>query len=243
MQNKTATLLIFIGSVIIGILICFNFGIIENKDFFSMDTIEYRDAVDIRNRLYRDIEALKIQNREVNSKINSYNYYKYDHEKVILDMENQLNDYNLLAGVNEGEGEGVVIKIEDGNYNLYTDPSYEIDRKTLHDIDLAMVLNELRSIGAEAISVNDYRVSNNTGVECDWAFVIFNQRESTRQAQPFYFYVIGNSEELKVALEKEGSYLNKLKIRGLKISIKKDDNIKIIKRDIPLDIKYMERIN
>ena len=75
-----------------------------------------------------------------------------DNQKVIKHMKEQLEEYNLLSGVVEAKGPGVVLTISDGSYDIYSDSQEEVNRKTLHSADAALILNELRTAGAEAVS-------------------------------------------------------------------------------------------
>ena len=103
------------------------------------------------------------------------------------------------------------------------------------------MLNELRSIGAEAIAINGYRILNDTGVQCAWAFIEFNDNNQTREAQPFYFYALGDPDELEAALLADGSYLNRLIIRGLEIEVEKRDDLYFSPTNRVLDFQYMQR--
>ena len=104
-----------------------------------------------------------------------------------------------------------------------------------------MVLNGLRGAGAEAIAINGYRVLNDTGVRCEWAFIGFNDNNQTIEGQPFYFYALGEPEELEAALFSDGSFLNRLIIRGLEIEVEKSDNLYFPPTNRILDFQYMQR--
>nr|WP_243177465.1 DUF881 domain-containing protein [Clostridium hominis] len=156
-------------------------------------------------------------------------------------MKLQLSDYGEIAGTTALEGSGIVIKIKDGYYDISESTSYEIERKTLHATDAALLLNELRSIGAEAISINGYRILNDTGVRCDWAFITFNDNNQSYEGQPFYFSALGEPDELEAALLADGSYLNRLIIRGLEIEVEKRDDLYFSPTNRVLDFQYMQR--
>ncbi|MEG1871093.1 MAG: DUF881 domain-containing protein, partial [Peptostreptococcaceae bacterium] len=221
MRKRIDKILIFIASIITGALISISFAENKTNTFFSMKSIEYKDAVEQRNLLYKEISDLKESNSEIIYKLRNYNQGDSKHDKVIDDMKVQLNDYSGIAGTMALEGSGIVIKVKDGYYDINESTSYEIERKTLHAEDAAMVLNGLRGAGAEAIAINGYRVLNDTGVRCEWAFIGFNDNNQTIEGQPFYFYALGKPEELEAALFSDGSFLNRLIIRGLEIEVEK----------------------
>lgn len=241
MRKHIDKILIFIASIITGALISISFAENKTNTFFSMKSIEYKDAVEQRNLLYKEISDLKENNSEIMYKLRNYNQGDSKHDKVMDDMKVQLNDYSEIAGTTALEGSGISIKIKDGYYDVNESTSYEMERRTLHAEDAAMVLNELRNSGAEAIDINGYRVLNDTGVQCAWAFIEFNDNNQTREAQPFYFYALGDPDELEAAIFSEGSHINKLIIRGLEIEVEKVDNLYFPPTNRILDFQYMQR--
>ena len=241
MKKHLDKILIFIASILTGIFI--SISVTENKSdkLFSMKFVEYKDAIEQRNLLYKEIDDLKENNNDIMYKLRDYNQGEEKHQKVIDDMIMQLSDYSEIVGTTELRGSGVSIKIKDGDYDINENTSYEIERRTLHSIDAALLLNELRSIGTEAIAINGYRILNDTGVQCAWAFIEFNDNNQTREAQPFYFYALGEPDELEAALFTEGSYLNKLIIRGLDIEVEKRYDLYFYPTNRVLDFQYMQR--
>lgn len=241
MKKHIDKILIFIASIITGALISISFSENKTDTFFSMKSIEYKDAIEQRNLLYKEISDLKESNNDIRYKLRNYNQGEEKHQKVVDDMKSQLSDYSAIAGTTALEGSGIVIKVEDGDYDINESTSYEIERKTLHATDAALLINELRSIGSEAISINGYRILNDTGVICDWAFITFNDNNQSYEGQPFYFSALGEPDELEAALLADGSYLNRLIIRGLKIEVEKRDDLYFSPTNRVLDFQYMQR--
>ena len=58
---------------------------------------------------------------------------------------------------------------------------------------------------------------------------------------PFYFYAIGDPEQLETAIKAEGSYINELMIRKLKIEVNTMENIIISPTNKIYDSVYMKR--
>ena len=136
---------------------------------------------------------------------------------------------------------GVVLTISDGSYDIYSDSQEEVNRKTLHSADAALILNELRTAGAEGIAINNYRILNTTGLVCAWAFIRFEENGNDMEGSPFKFYAIGDPEQLEASLLTEGSYINKLIIRKLNITIEKFDEITLPEAKKSIEPQFMER--
>ena len=239
MKNYKYKFFIFIASLIIGFLGSINFNINSMSSLFKMNAQEYKNASEERNMLYESISDLKEENYNLKDQYNSYINDENDSTDIVESMSSQLNDYYTIGGLTEVEGPGIVVKIEDGDYDIHTDSQEEVNRRTLHDIDVAMVINELRYIGAEAIALNSYRILSNTGVTCNWAFIGFE--DESMEMAPFYFYAIGDPEQLETAIKAEGSYINELMIRKLKIEVNTMENIIISPTNKIYDSVYMKR--
>lgn len=223
MKNKSARIALFISTLILGVLIGVNFKF-DGTFSKQLTAKEYQKAVEERAHLYKQIDLLQKDNIEVQEKIDSYKNSDKKNEKVLKDMRNQLLDYGMITGLNEVRGPGLVITINDAIINFDEDTQYDVMSKILHDSDMALIINELRSSGAEAISINNHRVTPSTAVVCNSAFLGFD--DGSREAAPFNIYVIGNADLIEESLNAQGSHLRILnQIRGLQVTIEKRDEI------------------
>ena len=239
MKNYKYGIFIFIASTLVGFLFITNLGGTVKKGVFNMKATEFKDATEERNKLLDEITYLKENNDELYKKINSYIADEGGSVRVVEDMKRQLEDYKPLNGNVQVSGPGIVLTIDDANYNVSENTAHEVQRSIFHDSDVALVLNELRSAGAEAIAMNSYRISNSTGVVCSWAFVTFN--DEVMELAPFKFYVIGDPNYLEEALFAEGSHINQLLIRNLKVDVKKVDELILPTTSKIINPKFMER--
>jgi len=222
-KNISSKILAFIASLVIGFLIVINMKLGTLPVSKQLSAKEYKDAIDERNKLFKELETLRNEKYATKEKINSYTHDDGKDEKIVEDMLAQLNDYGMVTGLSPVKGPGVVIKIEDGDYNIREEKEWEYLSKILHNTDAAMILNEIRLAGAEAIALNNHRIIGGTAIKCGWAFL--ELEDTSQEAAPFYFYVIGDPEQLELKLTKEGSFINKLILRELKVEIEVKDEI------------------
>lgn len=232
---------ILLASIFTGFLITNSIDLSEvTKSMSSLNAIDYKKAVEERNQLYKEIDNLRSENIDYRYQISKYDDNDPEKsKKLIEDMKRQLVDYGALSGVSTIKGPGLIIKLQDGDINKILDTEYEIFRKMLHEDDMALILNELRGAGAQAISMNDHRIIPNTSVSCYWAFIGFE--DESRIFAPFYISVIGNAEEIKAKLQLEDSIIQKLLLRKIKIEIEEKDEIIIPATKQNTEVKYMER--
>ncbi|WP_288221311.1 DUF881 domain-containing protein [uncultured Clostridium sp.] len=241
MKNVKARVFILGASIITGFLIVnsINLNGVSSK-ITSLNAMDYKKAIEERNQLYKDIENIRSQNIDYRYQISKYdNDDPEKNKKLIEDMKNQLGDYSTLSGTTSIKGPGLVIKLEDADIDKKFDTEFEIARKMLHEDDMALLLNDIRSAGAEAISINDHRILPNTAVKCYWAFIGFD--DESRIFAPFYISIIGNPEEMKAILLSEDSVIQGLLLRKIKIEIEEKDEIIIPITKQNTEAKYMKR--
>ncbi|MBS6006675.1 MAG: DUF881 domain-containing protein [Clostridium baratii] len=224
MKKTSGGLILFFASIFVGLLIAFNINF--SKIFESplrFNAKEYQNAIAERNDLYKEITNLKSRNKDIQDTINKYKYDDKKQDNILDSMKNQFKDYGMITGNTEVQGPGILLKINDGNIDLSKDTEFETKSKIFHDNDMALVINDLRKAGAEAIAINNHRVMPNSGVICNWAFLGFE--DETTEYAPFYIYAIGDPDTLEAALYEDGSHVRELMIRELSVKVEKKDNI------------------
>ena len=153
MKNNEATIFVFIASIIIGLLIAMNIGFEGENNF--LDVKQYNEAYNERNKLYSELNNLKEQYYNINSKLQKYDHGDEKKYEVLDEIQKEVNYNNLILGKSDVEGQGVKITLEDGTSNFDEYPSIG---QLIHDFDIVQVINDLRSAGAEAISINGQRI-------------------------------------------------------------------------------------
>ena len=133
-----------------------------------------------------------------------------------------------MLGMTDVKGQGVVISLAD-NTNENTPNSFSsIDSSNylVHDGNLISIVNELKAAGAEAISINDKRVSNTTAITCAGNVIQVN---GEKIGSPFIIKAIGSKDLLYGEVQKNSGTLYKLRKYGVITEIKKSDSIEISK--------------
>lgn len=237
MKNQKAKIITFLSTVVLGFLIAGNFSFQGFKDSLRLNTKEYQEAVETKNKLLKEIGSLKSDNSEAQEKIDKYNNSGADSDKIVSDMRQEVEKLGMLTGLNEVSGEGIVIIINDGMFDNEMDTRTDLLKKTLHDSDMFLILNELKSVGAEAISINEHRITPLSALTCKYAFLEFEDGDTV--SAPFNIYAIGDSEAMKSLLLEDGSFLRRLEIRGLSVDLEIKDNI-IMKAANVSEMKYVK---
>lgn len=178
---------------------------------------ELRDAVlkakEKYDNLYAELEYMEKQ-LEVERTNSTQNNTELEQ------LENEIKEGNKILGLSEVTGNGIVITVDDSiSLNVYDDPNSLL----VHDIDLINIVNELKSVGAEAISINNQRIVTTSAIECDGNVVLIN---GEKIAAPFVIKAIGFPESLK-GVNMLGSYVYNLKYdRHLEVKTETSDSLK-----------------
>ena len=153
--------------------------------------------------------------------------------------ERNLKIANAIIGSTDVKGEGIIITVED-NKNVTSDSISILDSISnylIHNTDLLRMVNELKNAGAEAISINDERITNFTSITCDGNVVLIN---GNKVSSPFVIKAIGSQEALLGAIERPGGFLTEeLQKYGLVSNIQKQNNIAISRYNGIIDYKYI----
>lgn len=151
-----------------------------------------------------------------------------------IKKQEELKKINAYLGLENVKGNGLVITVKD-NVAAKIGTAEDV----VHDADLRELVNELKNAGAEAISINDQRITPNTAINCVGTVVQVNNE---RIGVPFVIKAIGNQEGLWGALTRPGGYVAALKSWGIGVDVKKTNDISIPKYNGVLNYKVMEAI-
>jgi len=126
-------------------------------------------------------------------------------------LNQQIKKLQVAAGLATVSGKGIVIKLSD-NANAAKDAVGAFLPGLVHDYDVLQVVNELRSAKADAISVNNTRITGYTPIRCVGPVIYVNWEPA---AAPFVIEAIGDPQVLSSAMKMPGGILENLENQGL----------------------------
>lgn len=155
-----------------------------------------------------------------------------------LNKENEIKQDNILLGLTDVTGSGIVISLKDNDTVKRSNisPLDNIELYLVHAGDLVEVVNALRNAGAEAISINGQRITNFTSIYCAGNVVVVN---GEKISSPVEIKAIGSPELLYGSITIPGGYLELMEETGVMVEVNKSDNITIGKYERVLNAQYM----
>ncbi len=154
----------------------------------------------------RATEALEAQVQEMRNRIADYQLAAAQQQRGLQTLTRQLKHLRTLAGMTPVEGSGVIVELADSRRPLR--PGQNPNEVILHNYDLAVVLNELRDAGAEAIAINGERLTVTTGIESLFRTFRVNTK---RIVPPLQIAAIGDPDALAGYVSRRGGYLDYLR--------------------------------
>jgi uncharacterized protein YlxW (UPF0749 family) len=223
MKNNEASIFVFIASIIIGILISMNISFSRINSIVFLSAKQYQDAYNTKNKLQNDISDLIDNYKTITKKIEKYQSTDKTQVEVTNELNAELNTYKLELGLVPLHGQGLIITLNDASEQFFTTPT-EYSLRIVHNTDIIQVLNDLNCGGAEAVSINGQRITENSEVFCDGPFLKIN---GNKIAAPFSIYAIGNKDTLYDYMMLDENYIKVLKLREVQVSIEKADDVKL----------------
>lgn len=210
-------------STVIGILI--SMSIREKAEIMSPMSIE---KIENYNRELNVVENQINVDKEIISHIKSSIEEKSSpvyQDELKRSLQNELKELKILSGEYDIKGEGIVIMIDDSQNEDYKNTNLGI----IHDIDIMIILNELKAAGVDAISINDVRVMGDSEIKCMGPTV---KVDGHSKATPFIIKAVGDMEMIYNIMSDKNSYINLLETTYyMDVKVEKNKNIIIPKRD------------
>ena len=202
MKNRKAQLSIGFVCMILSFFIVLQLKTVKNNTVNTYPTqIRVEQSQELLRLEKEKNEALYKQVMEYKDEIAEYQTQVNADEILIKDLRNA----EIVAGMVSVQGPGLMITLNDGEVasNINIDENLYV----VHQDDILRILNELRSAGAEALSVNVQRVLATSEIRCAGNTVSIN---NTRTAAPFVIKAIGDPEQLESGIKMRGGIFDDL---------------------------------
>lgn len=221
-------------TVTIGIMVL----ILTTVIFVQFKTIKQTDITSIENmredELKDEISNFKQKTTEVQKQIKETELKIAEYEETIITgkeaselLQKELEQQNNLLGKNNVKGTGVVITLTDTR------------AQKISSEDLRLLLNELKTAGAEAISINGQRIIYSSYiVDIGGTYISVN---GERIVSPYEVKAIGNPTYLESGLsKKQYGYIDTKLEEGKDIILERQDEILIDAYTGDLNMEYVQ---
>lgn len=233
MKINSAQASIAIVCLVLGIMLAVQFRATESSEINMVParvsdlTVKLQMATEERDALAQ--EVLTLRERLNNVRMN---------DDAMADLQEEMQKANMAAGLLALEGPGIIVKLNDSNKSF--EKGEDPNALLVHDEDLLKIVNELRASGAEAISINEERLTSMSEIRCAGTTILVNWRKI---APPFEIKATGDPDLLESGLTIKGGYLEYLKFYGIEVGVEKKETVKIPSYNGSMKFAYSEPIN
>lgn len=184
-------------------------------------------------RLIQSIHQLEKENTALEEELNSLRQemenMQQSHapgQQELRSLEETLRRLEEQAGLTQVAGPGIIITLDDNTAGARAaqeaNPAfYQPEDFLIHDKNILYLVNELWAAGAEAIAVNDQRLTPGSDIRCVGPVILVN---STRLSPIYEIKAIGNPEQLEHAIT-NGSEYPYLKAKEFPVKITRVDEM------------------
>lgn len=183
----------------------------------STKVAEYQDKIDELSKKIAILESELADNKAAYSKqVTSLANVDSSFYNLLSQYHNNIDNAKAMAGLTEVTGEGIVVEIRDSaeSEDVYS------GKLMVHDSTLMELVNDLKTAGAEAVSINGERVVATTEFICVGPAVKVN---GTKLFSPFVVKAVGKPKALTEAVKNGSVYAN----QAVSLSVKIETESKI----------------
>lgn len=236
MQNR-GELAVMAVCVVVGFLLAAQLrgvqlaGAADATNASRLETLQslYNDVAEERDGLTEQVGQLQ-------SELERYRQQAASGDEGSEALKTELEQMEITAGLTDVEGPGVTVVLEDSTQANVTGDEADY---LIHDNDILSVINELRSAGAEAISLNGERILATSEVRCTGAVVTVNGR---RYAAPYVIFAIGDPDTLYSALTMRNGVVDILSQWGITVRVTASDQLLIPAYSGTVDYQYAKPV-
>lgn len=228
MQSKSAKISIAIISLVLGIMLAVQFKTTASNNTAQLPA-RVEDMAQKLNLVTQERDALAEEVVSLRAKLS--NVRKND--QAMADLQDELQKTSMAAGTIAVEGPGIILTVNDipRNLQMGEDPNAFI----VHDDDLLNLVNDLKTSGAEAISINDQRIIAMSEIRCASTLILINTR---RVGPPYVIKATGNPDNLESGVNINGGRLSFMKQWGYQINLQKSEKVQVPAYNEPIRFEY-----
>lgn len=218
-------LISFILAIIVGFLL--------TTQFYSTRKVEQVTDPDLQENQALEVSILSASNSNLRQEVSALREKQRDYEDVLESrlggneaLANSLNTYQKVSGLEDLTGSGITLLI-DG---------------PVMDVHLLDLLNNLRNIGVEGVSLNGERIVFDSYILPEDSKISLNKEALN---SPYRFEAVGNADLLESSLLREGGLLEQLEqtFPEVEIGITKKDSLTLPAYRGEMDFEYARTID
>lgn len=239
MKVSKSQIFIAIVCALLGFLLSYQFKVLSNQNSSNMNTYNKDEVISEIETLRKEKEELVSINSKLSEELKQLEEVAAKDGDVGKEIKNQLDAARMHLGVVDVKGPGIVLTITPKT-SIFNASSNDTSRDLGED-EIVHIVNLLWYSGAEAISINDIRITPQTGIKTAGNGIAIGSAGRIYPKEKIVIKAIGDKGRLNVGLSFPGS-LEYLALPNYNNEIKTEDEIFIGKTTQSLKNEFIKLV-
>ncbi|WP_026886443.1 DUF881 domain-containing protein [Clostridium beijerinckii] len=240
MKISRSQLFIAIVCGLLGFLLAYQFKVLSNKNIESkISNYDKNDIISEVESLKKEKEELASTNSKLSDQLKQMEETAAKNGDMGQDIKNQLDEARMHLGIIDVKGQGIVLTITPKT-SIFGSTTNDSNRDLGED-ELVHIVNLLWYSGAEAISINDIRITPQTGIKTAGNGIAIGSTGKVYPRDKITIKAIGDKGRLNVGISFPGS-LEYLALPNYNNEVKSEDDIFIGKSKQSLKSDFIKSV-
>jgi uncharacterized protein YlxW (UPF0749 family) len=239
MKRATSQIFVAIVCALLGFLLAHQFKLLNEKNKINTAT-QNLDIIAEIDDLKKQKEELLKSNNSLSEELKKLEETAAKEGAVEAEIKKQLDNTRMNLGLVDVKGPGIVITITPKT-NIFGSNNTDTTRSISED-EIVHIVNSLRYSRAEAISVNDYRVTPQSGIKNSGNWIWVGTAGKIDPKDKIVIKAIGDKQALSVAANFPGT-LDYGVLQNYSSEVKENDEIIINKTTQSLKTEFVKPVN
>lgn len=238
MGKVLSQVVVAIVCALLGFLLTYQF---KQLSISNSGDIEYNSAdilAEIEN-LKKEKEDLQKNNEMLSEELKQLEDAAAKEGEIEGEIKKQLDNARMQIGLLDVKGPGVVITLTLKNSVFGTNGTQTVN--TVSEEEIVNLINSLWYAGAEAISVNEMRITPQTGIKMSGNFISIGSAGRVDPNSEIVIKAIGDKNKLNLAVNFPG-VLDYGALKSYNNDVKQSDDITIVKTTQSLRYEYIKPV-
>ena len=235
MKRVASQLVVAVVCGFLGFLLTYQFKLLNTKDELT-NSYENSDILQEVESLKKEKEELEEANATLNEEIKALEDKATSEGELEAEIKKKLDNARMQLGLVDVKGPGIIIILTPKTSIFGTNTSDSV--RTITEDELVYLVNTLWYSRAEAISINDIRITPQTGIKNAGSSISIGSAGRVDPSSEIVIKVIGDKSKLNVGVSYGGS-LETGALKNYTNDVKSSDEITIIKTTQTLRSDYL----
>lgn len=238
MKKTTSQVFVAIVCALLGFLLAYQFKVLAKNNSDGGQSLDKTNIVAEIDGLKKEKEGLQKTNSELSEKIKALEESAASEGKVGAELIKQLDTARMLLGTEDVTGPGVTVTVSPRT-QIFGSSSDE--SRSLSEFEVIHLVNVLWFSGAEAISINDYRITPQMGIRNSANYIRVGANGVINPKEKLVIKAIGNKKVLAANFTFPG-IKDYLALKNYDFDIKQSEDVVINKTSQATKVEYLRPV-